>query len=115
MKKLLSCIAFATIAISFMGCITTHDTLTQNDFRYLSGFSNNKLYLDGKAGSTKKFEIFANYSWHITDIKGFICNPSSGEKTSETEIVATALNDNNSGDTIRLSDINFDIKIHNFL
>ena len=103
-KTLLYTIAtFATLF--FVGCIEQH--ATQNDFKYKSGFSNNKLYLDGIEGATKKFEISANYDWTITDISGFTCDPMSGGKTADTEITATALYSNNSGDTIRLSDLNF--------
>ena len=77
---------------------------------YIGGISNNSLMLEGAKGSTKTFSIRANYAWEIIEYKGFSCEPSSGAKTNEDDVInvtATALQANNSADTVYLSALNF--------
>lgn len=94
------------IATLFAGCIP-NSQLTSNDFRVLSGLENNRLYLSGEKGATKTFSVHANYDWSVIDIAGFTCDPSSGPASSTTSITATALQANNTGDTVYLSKLNF--------
>ena len=82
---------------------------TVNDLKIVSGISNHRLMLDGCEGVSTTFKFKANYDWKIIDYKGFSCNPSSGAKSAEDEVIeviATPLQSNNSADTIRLSDLN---------
>lgn len=81
-----------------------------DDLRLISGINNHRLMLDGSEGVSTTFKFKANHDWKIVDYKGFSCNPSSGAKSEEgevIEVVATPLQSNNSADTIRLSDLNF--------
>lgn len=99
-----------SIATLFTACINSGNKASVNDLQLISGISNHKLILDGTEGSTTSFTFKANHDWQIIDYKGFDCYPSSGPKTQGNEtitVVATALQSNNSTDTIRLSDLNF--------
>ena len=103
-------IAFTILSIAILsGCIKSGDKASVHDL-YIGGISNNRLMLEGAEGSTKTFSIKANYHWTIIDYNGFICEPSYGPKTKEGEVIevtATALQANNTADTICLSPLNF--------
>lgn len=103
-------IAFTILSIAILsGCIKSGDKASVNDL-YIGGISNNRLMLEGAEGSTKTFSIKANYDWTIIDYDGFTCAPSYGPKTKEGEVIevtATALQANNTADTIYLSPLNF--------
>ncbi len=103
-------IAFTILSIAILsGCIKSGDKASVNDL-YIGGISNNRLMLEGAEGSTKTFSIKANYDWTIIDYNGFTCAPSYGPKTNEGEVIevtATALQANNSADTVYLSALNF--------
>ena len=103
-------IAFTILSIAILsGCIKSGDKASVHDL-YIGGMSNNRLMLEGAEGSTKTFSIKANYDWTIIDYNGFICEPSYGPKTKEGEVIevtATALQANNTADTICLSPLNF--------
>ena len=91
-------------------CINSGEKASVTDLQLMSGISDQKLMLDGTKGSTKTFSFRAKHDWQIIDYSGFECNPSSGAKCAENEIVyvtATTLQANNSADTILLSDLNF--------
>ena len=104
MKRLqILSLLFATL---FVGCIP-NSHLTSNDFRVVSGIENNRLYLSGEKGATKTFSVHANYDWSVIDIAGFTCDPSSGPAANMATITATALQANNTGDTVYLSKLNF--------
>lgn len=107
MKRFL---AFTIISVAILsGCIKSGDKASVHDL-YIGGISNNRLILEGAEGSTKTFSIKANYDWTIIDYNGFTCAPSYGPKTKEGEVIevtATALQANNTADTIYLSPLNF--------
>jgi hypothetical protein len=106
-------IVIVAISVILCSCIPD-DGVTSNDFTILSGIgAGNKLMLDGTAGVSSSFSFKSNYDWSIIEYKGFSCDPASGTKTIGNEaisVMATPLNSNNSGDTIRLSDLNFRLK-----
>lgn len=103
---------FLTIIIALTSLLTACinvETADVNDL-YVGGISDRRLLLDGREGCSKSFYIIANYDWQIIDYRHFSCYPSSGSKTDASApvtITATALQSNNSADTIRLSDLNF--------
>ena len=108
---------FKILAITLFSAIicscTNDDGVTSNDLTILSGISGNKLMLEAAAGVSSKFSFRANYDWSIIDYQGFSCDPSSGYKTVKsqaTTVTATPLSSNNTGDTLRLSDLNFKLK-----
>ena len=107
MKKFL---AFAIVSITILsGCIKHKDQATAQDLR-VGGLTDNCLMLEGSEGSTKTFSIKANYDWAIIDYNGFACEPAYGPRTNEGEVIeitATALQANNSADTVYLSALNF--------
>ncbi len=106
MKRFLTIIVALTSLLT--ACINA-ERATVNDL-YIGGITDRRLVLDGREGCSKTFYIIANYDWQIIDYRHFSCYPSSGSKTeasSPVTITATALQSNNSADTIRLSDLNF--------
>ena len=89
------------------------DGVTGNDLIILSGINGKHLILDSREGVSSKFSFKANYDWSIVDYEGFSCDPSSGKKSYENEVFtvyAAPLKSNDSGDTIRLSSLNFRLK-----
>jgi len=103
---------FTTIlSLLFVGCIEQEGPSAKvDDLMLMGGIENRRLLLDGTEGISSTFTFRANHDWKIIDYKGFLCEPSSGEKTVEREvatITATPLRSNNSADTIRLSALNF--------
>ena len=106
MKRFISIIVTLTSLLT--ACINV-ETASVNDL-YVGGITDRRLVLDGREGCSKSFYIIANYDWQIIDYRHFSCYPSSGSKcdaNSPINITATALQSNNSADTIRLSDLNF--------
>ncbi len=109
MKRFNLHIVVAAIALLLCACINNGPSAQVNDL-HLNGIRDRQLLLDGTEGSSTTFSLTANYDWKIIDYKGFSCKPSSGTKTSTGEIVtitATPLQSNNTGDTVRLSALNF--------
>ena len=104
-------IVVSAIALLFCGCLNGNlGQSAQKDDLTINGIYNRQLLLDGTEGSSSTFSIRAKHDWKIVDYKGFSCVPSSGTATHEEEnvtITATPLQSNNTGDTIRLSDLNF--------
>ena len=102
-------LAITTLVLS-VSCINNGEgSATVNDLRLISGITNHRLMLDGSEGVSTTFKFTANYNWKIIDYSGFSCNPSSGAKSNEgevIEVVATPLQSNNTADTIRLSAMN---------
>ena len=82
-----------------------------NDLQLVSGIRDRKLMLEGSEGCIKTFSFRAKHDWAIIDYAGFLCDPSSGKKCEEEDevitVAATALQSNNSADTVYLSDLNF--------
>ena len=108
---------FKILAITLFSAIvcscTNDDGVTSNDLTILSGISGNKLMLEATAGVSSTFSFRANYDWSIINYQGFSCDPSSGYKTNKSQatvVSATPLSSNNTGDTLRLSDLNFKLK-----
>ena len=107
MKRFLifTIISLATLS----SCVKTEDKATAQDLS-VGGLTNNSLILEGAEGSTKTFSIRASYDWVIIDNQGFSCEPSCGPRTNDNEVInikATALQANNTADTVRLSPLNF--------
>ena len=110
--KRFSIFAILTIVLTTLltGCINNNPKANINDLQIISGIRDRKLILEGTEGMASEFSFRANYDWAIIDYEGFTCDPSSGVKSAEGEIItvtATPLQSNNSADTIRLSDLNF--------
>ena len=101
---------FAIISLATLSsCVKTEDKATAQDLS-VGGLTNNSLILEGAEGSTKTFSIRASYDWIIIDNQGFMCEPSCGPRTNDNEVInikATALQANNTADTVRLSPLNF--------
>ena len=98
------------ITTLFTGCIPDGPKANINDLQLISGIRDRKLILEGSEGVSSTFSFYAKQDWSIIDYKGFTCDPSSGTKCLEDEVItvtATPLQSNNSADTIRLSDLNF--------
>lgn len=110
MKRVFSILAIIA-ALLCSSCINIGgDTAKVNDLVLMSGINNRRLLIDGTEGVSSTFTFKANHDWSIVDYSGFSCEPSSGPKSSENEVitvVATPLQSNNTADTLRLSDLNF--------
>lgn len=111
-------VVLATAASLLQSSCVQGDGVTGKDFRIVSGISNEKLMLDGREGVSSTFSFTSNYDWSIIDYSGFTCDPTSGHATLGNEVIrveAKPLSTNNTGDTIRLSDLNFKLKKTRFV
>lgn len=111
MRKIYFQIVVSAIALLFCGCLNGNfgQSAKAEDLT-INGIPNRQLLLDGTEGSSSVFSLMAKHDWKIVDYKGFSCVPSSGTMTPANEsvtITATPLRTNNTGDTIRLSELNF--------
>ena len=102
---------FTLICVTLLcSCINFGEKASINDLQLVSGISDQMLMLDGAEGSTNTFSFRSKHDWQIIDYRGFNCNPSSGAKCGDNEVITvttTTLQANNSGDTVRLSNLNF--------
>ena len=97
-------------SVLLTSCINNEPKASVNDLQITSGIRDRKLILEGTEGIPATFSFRANHDWEIIDYEGFTCDPSSGTRSVDGELVivtATPLQSNNSADTIRLSDLNF--------
>lgn len=110
--KRFSIFAILTIVLTTLltGCINNNPKASINDLQIVSGIRDHKLLLEGTEGMPSTFSFRANYDWSIIDYEGFTCDPSSGLRSVDNQLItvtATPLQSNNTADTIRLSDLNF--------
>lgn len=102
---------FSIVLISLLSsCINNEPRADVNDLQIVSGIRDRKLTLEGTEGLASEFSFRANHDWKIIDYKGFSCEPASGTKSAEGEVItvtARPLQSNNTADTICLSDLNF--------
>ena len=110
--KRFSTFSILTLILTLLltSCINNEPKASVNDLQITSGIRDRKLILEGTEGISTTFSFRANYDWEIIDYDGFTCDPSSGTKSADGEIItvtATPLQSNNTADTIRLSDLNF--------
>ena len=97
-------------SVLLTSCINNEPKASVNDLQITSGIRDRKLILEGTEGIPATFSFRANHDWEIIDYEGFTCDPSSGTRSVDGELIivtATPLQSNNSADTIRLSDLNF--------
>ena len=95
------------LLLSITSCEQDRRQASSGDFTILSGISNRQLLLGGAEGAQKEFHIEALHDWSILPTNGFSCSPCEGAASSNIAITATALQANNSADTVLLGDLTF--------
>ena len=84
---------------------TPVEPVPRDHLSIISGISENKLYLDGTAGSQTHFSIGSKLAWDILSTPGVEYSPSSGEATEHVTITATATEANKTLAARRLGDV----------
>ena len=100
----LSILFSALLTLLFSSC-TPVEPVPRDHLSIISGISENKLYLDGAAGSEAHFSIGAKLAWDILSTPGVVYSPSSGEATEHVTITAKATEANNTLAARRLGDV----------
>ena len=113
MKRLLIYLAIV-VAVFMAGC-NRSTPLPAGSFFVGAGIENNRLTIEGFAGSTKEFYISSKYPWSIEVCPGIECVPSSGEAGDRICIKATSHLTNNTLDIKELGALNFRVEKTRFV
>ena len=92
------------LTLLFSSCAPV-EPVPRDHLSIISGISENKLYIDGAAGSEAHFSIGAKLAWDILSTPGVVYTPSSGEATEHVTITAKATEANNTLAPRRLGDV----------